>query len=307
MLVIDKPLGASSFDVIRRLRRLLHTRALGHTGTLDPAATGVLCVCTGWALKLMQFFDDDRKSYRATVRLGQSTETDDSEGAIVEERPVDVSQADLEAALALFLGTIEQVPPAYSAIKVAGERAYAKARRGEDVALRARPVRIDRIDLVSYEAPIAVVDIDCGKGTYVRSVARDLGAALGCGAHLAGLRRTRSGVAEEGDAIGLDEVEARLASASGDLAALPWLDTWRLLDHLPSASLDDAGAAAIRQGKRVPAGVDGVGGVGSLVRVEASAEPGRLLAVARVAEGPAPTVVALQPVKVRPTSGEASG
>lgn len=306
MLVIDKPLGASSFDVIRRLRRVLHTRSLGHTGTLDPAATGVLCVCAGWALKLMQFFDDDRKSYRATVRLGQTTETDDREGAVIEERPVDVDWAALEAALGPFVGTIEQVPPAFSAIKVAGERAYAKARRGEDVALRARPVRIDRIELVSYEAPLAVLDIDCGKGTYVRSVARDLGAALGCGAHLAGLRRTRSGTATESDAIGLDEVETRLAAASGDVGALPWLDPWRLLEHLPAATLDDAGAAAIRQGKRVPVGVADGGPGGALVRVDASAEPGRLLAVARVEERRG-ALALLQPVKVRPASGEASG
>ncbi len=193
-LNIDKPAGMTSHDVVAKIRRLVGQKRVGHGGTLDPAATGILPMALGEATKLISYLVEGRKAYQATVRLGSTTTTDDAEGVVREVRPVpQLTPAHIEAALESFIGQIAQVPPMYSAIQVGGQRMYDLARRGETVALAPRLVEIHSIALRSWHSPDLVLDVVCGKGTYIRSLARDLGAALGCGAHLAALRRTQVG------------------------------------------------------------------------------------------------------------------
>ena len=218
LLVIDKPQGLTSHDVVSRVRRLGHTRKVGHGGTLDPMATGVLVIGIGKATKLLTWVSGHSKEYLATIRFGIATNTDDAEGiATAAPGCVSLSEADLESVLAPLRGDIMQVPTTVSAIKVNGKRAYALARAGEDVELAARPVRISRLEVLApprlaevhldeamagereacTPGPVRVVDVDvaveCSSGTYVRALARDAGAALGVGAHLTALRRTRVG------------------------------------------------------------------------------------------------------------------
>ncbi len=205
ILLVDKPGGLSSFDVIRRLRPLLGTKKIGHAGTLDPAATGLLiCLVERDATRLQDQFMGLPKTYTGTIRLGQTTDSYDADGEVVETRDASgVTDADLDAARQAFLGEIEQRPPMFSAVKVGGERLYKKARRGETVARAARPVTVYRFDLVARHGDASRRDgarsddvdfvVECSKGTYVRTLAHDLGQALGVGAHLAALRRTAIG------------------------------------------------------------------------------------------------------------------
>ncbi len=206
-LNIDKPAGITSHDVVARIRRVAGQRRVGHGGTLDPLATGVLPIALGAATRLVDYLVEDRKAYRADVLLGITTTTDDAEGEIVREQPVPaLDHAALQTALAPFIGMIQQVPPIYSAIQVAGQRMYDVARRGETVEMAARTVEIDRIDVVAWQPPHVTIDVVCGKGTYIRALARDLGAVLGCGAHLAALRRTAVGPLRIGTAVPLDDL-----------------------------------------------------------------------------------------------------
>ncbi len=197
ILLVDKPGGLSSFGVIRRLRPLLGTKKIGHAGTLDPAATGLLiCLVGRAATRLQDRFMGLPKTYTGTLRLGATTETYDAEGAVVETvdaSPVTVTDADLDAARQRFLGETAQRPPMYSAVKVEGERLYKKARRGETVERSARPVSVYRFDLTERRGDDVDFVVECSKGTYVRTLAHDLGQALGVGAHLAALRRTAIG------------------------------------------------------------------------------------------------------------------
>lgn len=193
-LNIDKPHGMTSHDVVAKIRRLAGQRRVGHGGTLDPRATGVLPIALGAATRLVEYLVDDRKAYRAVVRLGVTTTTDDAEGDVIDRRPVPpIDHTTLEAALARFTGTIQQTPPMYSAIQIGGQRMYDLARRGETIDLPAREIVIDQIDVVEWQSPLVTIDVVCGKGTYIRSLARDLGAAIGCGAYLDALRRTAVG------------------------------------------------------------------------------------------------------------------
>jgi len=213
LLIVDKPEGPTSMDVCRRVRARLRAGGapkrvkVGHGGTLDPLATGVLVVLVGKATKLCDQIMAGEKRYLAEVDLSQSSTTDDREGertvAEVERPP---SREEVEAACARFVGTVEQVPPAYSAIKVDGERAYRRARAGDAPKLEARPVVIHAIELLQYEWPIATVDVRCGKGVYIRSLARDLGAALGVGGMLQSLRRTAVGEFTVDRATPLDDL-----------------------------------------------------------------------------------------------------
>jgi tRNA pseudouridine55 synthase len=212
IVVVDKPAGWTSHDVVGRVRRLAGTRKVGHAGTLDPMATGVLVVGVGRATRLLGHLSGATKAYDATIRLGRSTTTDDAEGEPLEStEATGLDQAGVEAAAAAFVGDIEQVPSTVSAIKVDGRRAYARARAGELVTLPSRQVRID--DLIVHELreqpPYLDVDVSvtCSAGTYVRAIARDLGAALGVGGHLTALRRTRSGGFTLADAATLDALE----------------------------------------------------------------------------------------------------
>jgi tRNA pseudouridine55 synthase len=206
VIVIDKPAGLTSARVVDRVKRLLpRGTKVGHAGTLDPFATGVLVLLVDRATKLCEAMMDQPKAYDATLKLGATTATDDPESpeqAAPDVRPPDL--AAIEAALALFRGMIMQRPPAYSAIKVEGRRAYDLARRGQEVAIEARPVNVYRIDLVTYEFPLLELTIECGRGTYIRSIARDLGERLGTGAYLTQLRRTRVGRYTTEGAVALD-------------------------------------------------------------------------------------------------------
>lgn len=222
IFVIDKAAGMTSHDVVARVRRLLGQKRVGHAGTLDPLATGVLPVLAGQATRVAEYLSESGKAYRATVRFGVETDTYDAEGTVVREAPVALTLAEIEAALPAFLGEQLQVPPLYSAIKRAGQPLYKLARAGEQVTPEPRPVVIYALRPVAWEPPDLVLEVECGKGTYIRSLAHDLGARLGTGAHLAGLVRTRSGSFTLRQAITLEALEEALTG-----------EAWR--DHLYAA------------------------------------------------------------------------
>lgn len=208
VLLLDKPVGPSSNHALQAVRRKLRAERGGHTGTLDPLASGLLPLAFGEATKFSQGLLDADKSYVATVRLGERTATGDAEGEVVERRPVDVTAADLQAVLPRFLGEIDQVPPMYSALKRDGVALYALARRGEEVSREARRVTIHALDVDAIALPEFELRVRCSKGTYVRQLAEDLGEALGCGAHLRALRRTAVGPLDLADAVSLAALEA---------------------------------------------------------------------------------------------------
>ncbi|HKE66036.1 MAG TPA: tRNA pseudouridine(55) synthase TruB [Micromonosporaceae bacterium] len=221
LVIVDKPAGMTSHDVVSRIRRLARTRRVGHGGTLDPMATGLLVIGVGRATRLLTYVIGANKRYRATIRLGESTITDDAEGEVVARvSAAAVTDAEIRAGLAAQTGTIGQVPSAVSAIKIKGQRAYAKVRAGESVELAARTVTISAIDVLQIRRPVgpdsASVDVDvdvaCSTGTYVRAIARDLGAALGVGGHLTALRRTAVGGFTLAEASTLEELAARVES-----------------------------------------------------------------------------------------------
>jgi tRNA pseudouridine55 synthase len=222
LLVIDKPSGMTSRDAVNHVQRWFPRKTkIGHTGTLDPLATGVLVICIGAATRLADYVQAMPKTYVSRFRLGATSTTDDADGTITETPDATpLTREQIDAALASFIGTIEQTPPAYSALKVGGQRAHDLARKGEGFELRARPVRIDTIRVLAYEWPFLDVEIDCGKGTYIRSIARDLGAKLGCGGLVQTLRRTRIGpfTAEQGISLDTDPASITLLPP---LAALP--------------------------------------------------------------------------------------
>jgi tRNA pseudouridine55 synthase len=256
VLLLDKPVGVTSNRALQTARRLLNARKAGHTGTLDPMASGLLPVMLGEATKFSADLLDADKSYRATVRLGVTTATGDADGEVLERRPVDLAPGAVEAALARFAGAIEQVPPMHSALKRDGRPLYELARAGVEVERAARPVRIHRLALVERAGDTLVLDVDCSKGTYVRVLAEDIGAALGCGAHLAGLRRTRVGPLRIEDGIALDALEGMGQEARRD--CLRPLD--ELLQSLPSVRLDAALAQRFCQGQRLAIDAEPRGG-----------------------------------------------
>lgn len=215
VLVVDKPVGLTSHDVVQIIRKGTNIRRAGHTGTLDPRASGVLVVLVGPAVRLSEYVSASDKRYQATIHLGSSTDTYDSEGTLSgDEMPVDVTEEDFLALLKTFEGEKEQVPPPYSAVHVDGKRAYELARQGEEVELEPRMINVYSLDLLEWAPPEVVIDVYCSSGTYVRSLAHDLGQQLGCGAHLIGLRRTKSGQFTLRDAISLRRL--REAFDNGD-------------------------------------------------------------------------------------------
>jgi tRNA pseudouridine55 synthase len=214
VLPIDKPLGLSSFGVIRRLRRILGVRKIGHAGTLDPMATGLLIMLVGRATKQMEHFMGMRKVYTGIIRLGETTPSYDAETEVVERRPTThLSEQDIITATSAFTGDIEQLPPMYSAVKVGGERLYKKARRGEEIERRPRQVRVDRFDITKVDGPDVHFEIACSKGTYIRSLANDLGKALEVGGHLVALRRTHIGDISVDTAWTLDALREALPTS----------------------------------------------------------------------------------------------
>jgi tRNA pseudouridine55 synthase len=242
-LVIDKPAGLTSHDVVQRVRRIAKQRRVGHLGTLDPLATGVLPIALGEATKLSQLLTHGAKSYRGKVELGVETTTYDREGEVVarSEGPWP-ARAVIEKSLAEFQGEIDQVPPPYSAVKQGGEAAYRRARRGEEVVLEPRRVTISRCELISYEPPFLVIEVDCSAGTYLRSMAHDLGAALGMGAHLCELCRTRSGPFTLDQAVTLDALEA--LGTAAESRVIPMLAA----TGLPTFEVDARVARRVRNG-----------------------------------------------------------
>lgn len=215
LLNIDKPLGLTSHDVVQQVRRLTGVRRVGHAGTLDPLATGVLVLGLGRATRLLEYVVGCAKVYETTVRLGQTTTTYDAEGEIIAERPVAVETEQLRAALTEFVGDISQIPPQYAAVKIAGTPLYRYARRGETVAVPPRLVSIHALELLGRDGPEITLRVACSSGVYIRSLAHDLGERLGCGGHVIALRRTQVGAFAAADALPLDALHT---------------DNWR--DHL---------------------------------------------------------------------------
>jgi tRNA pseudouridine55 synthase len=222
-VIVDKPAGIGSTEVVARVRRAFDARKAGHAGTLDPAATGVLAVALGEATKTVPYVQDGAKTYRFAVRFGAATDTDDAEGRMIATSGLRPARDAVAAALAAFRGDILQVPPQVSAVRVAGARAYDLAREGIAMDLAARPLHIARLDLVGMpDAETAILEMVCGKGGYVRSVARDLGAALGCLGHALWLRRRATGPFDEGMAVALEAVgDGALRPLEAGLAGLP--------------------------------------------------------------------------------------
>ena len=247
VLLLDKPSGLSSNAALQRARRAFDAEKAGHTGTLDPLASGLLPLCFGEATKFAQFLLDAAKRYTATVRFGVTTTTGDAEGEVLEMRPVTLARSDVEAVLPDFTGRLSQVPPAHSALKFEGRSHYEYARAGIDVPRLPRDIEILELSLLAWNAPDAVVDVTCSKGTYIRVLAEDIGRALGCGAHLAGLRRTATGGFGIADAVALERLEA-MDAAERDAMLLP---AATLLRDLPSLRLSGPEAVRFRQGGAV--------------------------------------------------------
>ena len=239
VLLLDKPLGWTSNDALQKAKRLYRAEKAGHTGTLDPLATGLLPLCFGAATKFSQISLDADKAYRATLQLGQTTSTGDAEGDLLQTRELRIDRAAIDAAIARFIGRIEQVPPMHSALKHEGRALYAYARAGIEVERAARSVSIQYIHVVDWQADRLVLDVRCSKGTYIRTLAQDIGEALGCGAHLAALCRTASGALRLDDALTLDQLAA-LSEPERDALLQPadaLLADWPQV-HLPD---DEAG------------------------------------------------------------------
>jgi tRNA pseudouridine55 synthase len=286
ILIVAKPAGPTSHDVVALVRRLAATKRVGHGGTLDPFASGVLPIFLGHATRIVEYHLGDRKAYRATVCFGASSTTDDLEGELTpSEGPAPTREA-VEAALPGLTGTISQRPPAYSAIKVGGRRAYAMARAGETVELAEREVTIHSLDLISWDGtdpqrPIAVVDVACSAGTYIRALARDLGASLGSSAYLGALTRTASGPFTIAAAIPLDEIRAAASeSPAGLVPFLLPLDSG--LDAFPAITLTPDELTAVARGQFIRP-VGGLPGPADHYRLQDPA--GTLVAIASGAGG----------------------
>jgi tRNA pseudouridine55 synthase len=250
VLVVDKPIGLTSHDVVQIVRKGTNIRRAGHTGTLDPRASGVLVILIGPAVRLSEYVSASDKRYQAIVRLGATTDTYDAEGRITSSAPVTVSEEQFEESLHQFIGEIEQVPPPYSAVKVKGRKAYEMAREGEEVDLQPRKINVYNLELLEWAPPEAVIDVYCSSGTYVRSLAHDLGNALGCGAHLVGLRRTKSGRFTLRDAVPLRRLRDSFEAGNWYQYLIPAAEA---LSDWPAVELNVDQVDAVRHGHRVAA------------------------------------------------------
>ncbi len=248
LLIVNKPAGPTSHDIVYKVRKWSNERRIGHAGTLDPMATGVLVLCMGPATRLAEYLLNGDKRYRAVVRLGQTTDTYDAQGRVLDSRPVDCTPEQIESALASFRGAIQQTPPAFSAIQVNGQRAYDLARRGQTPDLKPRAITIHSLALVGWSAPEVTLEVACSAGTYIRSLAHDLGQALGCGAHLAALTRMVAGGFTLEEAHSLDEIEAAFKYGRG-------VDLLRPADEAlagwPAVRLTEAQAERVSHGNPV--------------------------------------------------------
>jgi len=271
LLVLDKPQGITSRDALDRAAKWFPQKTkIGHAGTLDPLATGVLVLAIGQATRLVEYVQAMPKTYRARIRLGATSDTDDADGTVTPNpAAASMEEAAVRASLDRFIGDVEQTPPAYSAARVEGQRAYDRARRGDEVTLAPRRVRIDRIDLLSYVWPDLTLDVQCGKGTYIRSIARDLGSALGVGGYVAELRRLRIGVFTLDQVVPLD--------AEPESARQRLLPMTMALSGLSTVRVGPEDARRLRSGQAVAAS-----GAGEVVVLDSG---GELVAVGRVGDG----------------------
>lgn len=249
VLVVDKPVGMTSHDVVQAIRNGTGLRRAGHTGTLDPRASGVLVILVGPAVRLSEYVSASDKRYQAIIRLGSATDTFDSEGKFTRsDTPVDVTEAQFEEVLQTFVGEIEQTPPPYSAVKVQGRKAYEMARQGEEVELAPRIIQVHHLEVLEWAPPEVVVDVHCSSGTYVRSLANDLGEKLGCGAYLVGLRRTKSGRFSLRDATPLRRLQESFTAGNWYQYLIPAAEA---LGDWPAIELSPDEVEAVRHGHRV--------------------------------------------------------
>ncbi|WP_409269303.1 tRNA pseudouridine(55) synthase TruB [Massilia sp. BHUDP2] len=277
VLLLDKPVGLSSNNALMKAKRVFNAKKAGHTGTLDPFATGLLPLCFGEATKFSQDLLEADKTYEATVHLGIMTTTGDTEGELIEQREVDVTREQVEAALARFRGPIFQVPPMYSALKRDGKALYEYAREGITLEREARPVTIHALSLVEYTAPLLKILVTCSKGTYVRVLGEDIGAALGCGAHLNALRRVQVGALSTERMISLEDLQAH----ADPLSLLAPVDA--LLSSFPSVELTAELAKRFLNGQRLALGKESVSVPSELGRVRVYHED-KLLGTAQLQE-----------------------
>ncbi|UYF99566.1 tRNA pseudouridine(55) synthase TruB [Halomonas sp. GD1P12] len=252
VMLLDKPKGLSSNHALQRVRRLFEAQKAGHTGTLDPMATGLLPICLGEATKFSAHLLEADKMYRTRVELGVMTDTGDAEGEVLERRDVPaLTEHDIEAAIARFRGEIDQVPPMYSALKHQGRKLYELAREGKEVERKARRVCIHEARLIGFDGAAIELEVSCSKGTYIRTLAEDIGAALGCGAHISALRRLRTGPFDSEAMWTLEEIEALADQPTREAKLMP-VDV--LVDHLPALTVDDTGHQRLSRGQ--PAALD---------------------------------------------------
>lgn len=253
VLVVDKPVGLTSHDVVQIIRKGTNIRRAGHTGTLDPRASGVLVILIGPAVRLSEYVSASDKRYQAVVQLGATTDTYDADGQITNTKPVEITEEQFIESLKSFEGEIEQVPPPYSAVKVKGRKAYEMAREGEEVDLAPRKIQVYSLELLEWAPPEAVIDVYCSSGTYVRSLAHDLGEQLGCGAHLVGLRRTKSGRFTLRDAIPLRKLRETFDNGSWYQYLIPAAEA---LSDWPALELTHEQVESVRHGHRVQGTVE---------------------------------------------------
>lgn len=254
VLVVDKPVGMTSHDVVQVIRKGTNIRRAGHTGTLDPRASGVLVVLIGPAVRLSEYVSASDKRYQAVIELGSSTDTYDADGEVLTSGPVDdISEEQFAEELQKFVGEIEQIPPPYSAVKVKGRKAYEMAREGEEVELAPRVINVYSLELLEWDPPEAVIDVYCSSGTYVRSLANDLGQALGCGAHLTGLRRTKSGRFTLRDAVPLRKLREAFDNNTWYQYLIPAAEA---LSDWPALELTPEQVEEVRHGHRIPGNLE---------------------------------------------------
>jgi tRNA pseudouridine55 synthase len=277
-LVVDKPTGMTSHDVVQAIRNGTGIRRAGHTGTLDPRASGVLVVLLGPAVRLSEYVSASDKRYQAIVRMGASTDTFDADGKFTRrsDAPINVTEGQFEEALKKFIGHIEQTPPPYSAVKVQGRKAYEMAREGEEVDLAPRTIDVYHLEVLEWAPPEVVIDVHCSSGTYVRSLANDLGDLLGCGAYLVGLRRTKSGRFSLRDATPLRKLQEAFHAGNWAQYLIPAAEA---LADWPAIELDPDQVDAIKHGHRIPAAEDAKPGM-----VRAVSMAGELVALMELEE-----------------------
>jgi tRNA pseudouridine55 synthase len=294
VLVVDKPVGMTSHDVVQAIRNGTGLRRAGHTGTLDPRASGVLVILVGPAVRLSEYVSASDKRYQAIIRMGSTTDTFDADGRFTRtDLPINVTEPQFEEALKTFVGEIEQTPPPYSAVKVQGRKAYEMARQGEEVELAPRKITVHHLEVLEWAPPEVVVDVHCSSGTYVRSLANDLGAKLGTGAYLVGLRRTKSGRFSLRDAVPLRKLQEAFHAGSWYQYLIPAAEAladWAVVELNPDE------VEGVRHGHRVKAAADAKPGM-----VRGVSTQGELVALLELVTGE-DEVPAWQPRKVLFTS-----